>query len=840
VEFTGRIAATNDGRPGAKWLAAGVVALLSAHAGIAYAQPADTPGCARPDTLVYVGDADFPPYEYYDENGTPAGFNVELMRALSHHLGKPIEIRLLPGSDARRARELGPPVLFSAGYVAARAEQFDFLPQTTTVRSSVLMRAGRASYPSLTSGFGGLRIAIQEGTPSLAIFSELPPGTRPAIVSTQSHRASVALLAGGQVDAVAGAGAALRWHAARSGVESFVEIPMSSRPYRLAIRKGCAAAVSDVAAALDRLTSQGVVEQIADHTIAPAAAPGLSRRALFAAGSGVALLFALALGWTWTLQRTVHARTIALSSAFAEQKRLADILRSNEDRLAFAMDVIGEGVWEWELDTGRLRASTRWAGSFGYAPEEAPTDYDSWMAYIHPEDRERVARAARVHIEGRAPRFEATYRVPRKNGDWIWVLDRGRIVRYDADGKPLRIVGALKDITVQLAAERALHEAKEAAEATSRAKSTFLATVSHEIRTPLNAVIGTASLLDSTPLDNNQRELVALVKRGGESLLAVVNDVLDFTKIESGRIELDIQPFALATFVNDTLALIEQAAIEKGLRLESRIDADSPAWVMGDVTRLRQILLNLLSNAIKFTTNGGVRVEVSSRPAAPGSSHVTIAVHDSGIGVPPDRIDRLFQPFTQVDSSTTRRFGGTGLGLAISQRLAELMGGALHVETAEGVGSTFKVALTLEHASAPKEPAVAKPAAAAETRLRVVLAEDNAVNQLVQRRMLRQLGCSCDVTGNGVELLAAVANTAYDVAILDIQMPEMDGLEAARQLRQRGHDNVFLIALTADVTTETRDSCLAAGFDEYLSKPVTAERLAAALARAMDREHLRA
>jgi PAS domain S-box-containing protein len=787
--------------------------------------------CSRPPALVYVGDRDFPPYEYHDDTGQPAGFNVALIHALAQELGTPIEIRLLPGSEVRRARETGAAHLFSAGYVPTRAAQYDFLAPTTTVRSSVVMRAGRASYPSMATGFRGLRIAIQEGTPSLAMFDALPDAERPITVPTQSHRASIALLAGAQVDAVAGAGATLRWHALRSGLDRIVEIPIDARPYMLAARKGCAATLSDVAGAVERLKAQGVVDQIADHTLASAAVPAWSRRTTIAVTAGIALVFAIGLTWTWTLRRTVQARTIALSSAFVEQKRLADILRSNEDRLAFAMDVIGEGAWEWDLQTGRIDASTRWAGSFGYQPEDAPATYDAWMAYVHPEDRARVAGAAKAHIEGRAPRFEATYRVPRKTGEWLWVLDRGRVVRWDANGMPVRMVGALKDITVQLEAERALHEAKDAAEATSRAKSAFLAMISHEIRTPLNAVIGTAGLLDTTPVDAAQRELIALIRRGGESLLAVVNDVLDFTKIESGRIELDVHPFALRPFVADTVALIEQSALEKGLRFETTIDPAAPDWLLGDVTRLRQILLNLLSNAVKFTAYGSVRVEVGASAADGAASHLRIAVRDTGIGIPPARVDRLFQPFTQVDSSTTRRFGGTGLGLAISQRLAELMGGKLSLATKEGVGSTFTLTVTLPHA-APVETAAARPVVTPPPPLRVVLAEDNPVNQLVQRRMLAKLGCTCDVTGNGVELLAAVAKGDYDVAILDIQMPEMDGLEAARQLRRRGHDDLWLIALTADVTTETRDSCFAAGFDQYLSKPVTAERLAAVLAKA--------
>lgn len=531
-----------------KYLGAGVLLWIACLPAAATAQTAAA--CPPPGKpLLYIGDRDFPPYEYLDEQKRPAGFNIEVVQALSRELGVPVDIRLLSWADARQARERGAADLFSAGYVPARSDQFDFLAATTTIRSSILMRPGRESYPSTASDVKGLRIAIQDGAPSAAGFDQLPPEERPTIVETPSHRGSIALLVAGQVDAAAGAGAALRWHALDAGIDSPVEISVSSRPYMLVTRKGCGRPMAHVASAVVRLKETGLIDQIADRTLAPRT-PQFGRRQVLVVAAIVLTLAVAGLGWNWTLRRTVRTRTRALSSALGEQQRLIDVIQSNEGRLAFAMDVIGEGVWEWDLETDQIRASTRWAGSFGYRPEEAPTSYATWMSYVHPEDRDRVAAAARAHIAGHTPRFEATYRVPRKGGEWIWVVDRGRIVRRDASGKPTRMVGALKDITMQLAAERALQEAKDAAEATSRAKSAFLATISHEMRTPLNAVIGTATLLEHSTLNDEQRELLRLLKRSGDSLLTVVNDVLDFTKIESGRIELDERPFNLQQTVD--------------------------------------------------------------------------------------------------------------------------------------------------------------------------------------------------------------------------------------------------------------------------------------------------
>jgi CheY-like chemotaxis protein len=278
---------------------------------------------------------------------------------------------------------------------------------------------------------------------------------------------------------------------------------------------------------------------------------------------------------------------------------------------------------------------------------------------------------------------------------------------------------------------------------------------------------------------------------------------------------------------------VEHVARQKTLRLEACFAPDTRGWFHGDDTRLRQILLNLLSNAVKFTERGGVGIDLAARESSADRVMLRIAVTDSGIGIPADRLERLFRPFSQVDSSTTRRFGGTGLGLAISRRLAELMGGTIDVETADGEGSTFTLHVSFARAEAPVAatlaPVVAGQLAGA---LRVILAEDNPVNQIVQLRMLRQLGYDADVAATGVDLLDSFRKAEYDVVLLDVQMPVMDGIEAARQLRHRGFKRARLIALTADVTSETRRACLDAGIDEFLSKPVQIDELADVLSRA--------
>ena len=371
------------------------------------------------------------------------------------------------------------------------------------------------------------------------------------------------------------------------------------------------------------------------------------------------------------------------------------------------------------------------------------------------------------------------------------------------------------------------------AEGATRAKSAFLATMSHEIRTPLNAVIATASLLEQTPLTAEQHELVDVIKKGGDSLLSVVSDVLDFSKIEADKLELDSQPFDVRSLMSDTVALVERSAGAKGLQVQAEIDRGFPRWVLGDINRLRQVLLNLLSNATKFTERGRIAFSATAEPVEHDDGRVTltISVSDTGVGIPEERLSRVFEPFTQADSSTTRRFGGTGLGLAISQHLVRLMGGTLRATSTVGDGSTFVITLPVTLAPAPSVAPSLLNAAGQWSHLRVLLAEDNPVNMMVQKKILTNLGVNLDVATDGGAAVELASATRYDLILLDLQMPVMDGLQAAKTLRRRGI-NTWLIAVTADVTTETRIACIASGFNDFISKPLTVRDVAAAFERA--------
>jgi two-component system sensor histidine kinase/response regulator len=651
----------------------------------------------------------------------------------------------------------------------------------------------------------------------------------------------------------------------------------------------------------------------------------------------------------------------------SDLKHTKAALGSVEIRLERALRGTQDGLWEIDLLTQVSWYGLRFGELLGYSAEELGSSHEQFVARIHPEDRERVAASLENHLERRAV-YDLEFRVRHKAGHYEWMRARGQAERA-ADGTPLRLAGAMQLITDRKLAEQASLEAKLTAEAANRAKSSFLANLSHEIRTPMNGVIGMSQILAETPLDNTQREYLDIIRGSAKALLSLINGVLDLSKIEADRLELENVEFDLIHMLYETVAATALQSAAKGIELIVSIEAEVPVMIRADPGRLRQVVLNLLGNAVKFTHEGHITVHVATQVVANDRAALTVEVTDTGIGIPADRLDRLFKSFSQVDSSTTRHYGGTGLGLSIVKRLAELMGGDVGVRSDSGKGSTFWVRvevdvvkqqparmpiglgrkiLIVDDLSAARDSLALKlklygyetvsvgsvdealeqlsknlsfdlvladelmpmrggldllellrsdgrfarlplillslfgaehdttnhehrpnavglkpiraihlatlidqvltgktphapiltsspPARPAFRGNKILLVEDNPVNQRVAQRILQNLGSEVTIANNGAEALERIAAAAFDAVLMDCQMPVMDGFTATRRIRvlesSHGLKRLPIIALTANVMSEDRENCIAAGMDAHLGKPIEPGQLLEVLNR---------
>lgn len=523
-----------------------------------------------------------------------------------------------------------------------------------------------------------------------------------------------------------------------------------------------------------------------------------------------------------------------------ELNALNEKLEETNEVFEVAVNASSAGVFDWRIDTDQVIFSEQSRKMLDLSIEEFPDHLDSWRDRLHPDDSPRLEAAIIDHFNRSTP-YDVTYRIRHGDGNWRWWRSTGLALR-DEDGNLKRFVGFNVDISK-------LKYAEEEARTANETKSSFLANMSHEIRTPLNAILGMADVLRRDETSPKKRERLELIRSAGDTLLRIVDDVLDLSKVEKGKVEFETVSFDCDDLVHSVASIFALKADEKGLLFDVQTNLKGESCFNGDPTRIRQILTNLISNAVKFTDDGKVSVAVHSEPLpdqvqgseTAGKVGLVFTVSDTGSGIRSEAIERLFEPFTQTDETVTRRHGGTGLGLAIAQQLAIRMGGHIDVETEPGKGSTFTFTLALE----PAESHQATPSVgdtndsarqsheSAETPLSILVAEDNAQNRIVLEAILEVFGVEMSFAENGREAVHAWDRGNFDVILMDIQMPIMNGIDATREIRsreaKRGLSPIPIIAVSANVMHHQVDQYYAAGMNGVVGKPIKVPKLISAL-----------
>ena len=533
------------------------------------------------------------------------------------------------------------------------------------------------------------------------------------------------------------------------------------------------------------------------------------------------------------LSQTIR-NIIRLHDSEKQWKEAEEALLLSQTRLMEAQRIAHIGNWELMCSPFDIYWSDEVYSIFSVDKESFVASYRKALEAIHPEDRRKIH--ASIREAQPSGRFNFDFRIIKPNGEYLFAYSQGHVV-YESDGKIKKIIGTVQDVTKWKTVESELRKNKILAEESMKVKEQFLANMSHEIRTPMNGIIGLSSLMLNSELNQEQREYVSAIKASGDNLLVIINDILDFSKLESGKMTFEKASFNLKETIKFILDILRPKAIQKGILLESIVDSSLPEFIVGDSVRLNQILMNLIGNAIKFTEQGSVALKVNIIKEGTDDLELEFQVRDTGIGIPDDKKDSIFESFTQASNNTTRKFGGTGLGLTITKKLVELQDGKIWVDSKLNEGSVFCFSLKFLKKASKKEGGDLHLDSAESIEflkgLSVLLVEDNPINQLVAKKVLDNVGCKVVSAENGRIAIEKLHAGNYDIILMDIQMPEMDGYQATEYIRHRmdyPKRDIPILALTASALNGESKRCFEAGMNDYISKPYNSQSLYAKMA----------
>lgn len=821
-----------------KWLLLGMLLLgitaavsVGATAGGASALTAEEKAwLSAHGPIVFVSQVSYPPFEFRQKDGSMDGICIELVHWMATEMGFQARFVSMSFEQAQQAVLSNQvDVITSLFYSANRAERFLFTPSFVDVPASIFVASDRPDISRLAD-LRGKHIAIQRGDYAKEFLDSRGISYEP--VATENFAQATDAVIAGTADALIGDEQIVLYHlysnrltncAKKTGEPLYVGkncMAVSTANPQLAaiLTKGLQHARE--AGVIDAITRKWLGTELqADQGQLTALLPYLIAAGVLAVGALLVISV-----WNYRLRHAVDQKT-------AELKQLVTVLSEEAGRRRLLFERSRDGVVAVTTDGKVLEANQRFAEMLGYSMEEAVNLHIwDWDAILNKD--QILGMADQIGSDGEI--FETRHR--RKDGTDFDVEVCSSTCFWE--GRKL-IYCNCRDITERKRYEADLLEARQAAEAANQAKSEFLANMSHEIRTPMSGVLGMTELLEFTPLNEEQHEYLECIKSSGASLLALINDILDLSKIEAGKVELEYVPFSLRRAVNDVVATQVSLVHKKRLRLQSNFAVELPDLVLGDQLRFKQIMHNLLANAVKFTDQGSITINGSVLEQQQYQVMVQIKVCDTGIGMSPEALEKIFRPFSQADNSTTRRFGGTGLGLTICRQLADLMGGTIRVESTANQGSCFYLEL-LFGVTNPSMSVQDSDGDQLTTQnwsgpaLKILLAEDNQVNQRLVVGLLKRMGMEPVVVDNGKEAVDRWRQGDIDLLLLDIQMPILGGEEALHQIRSHEQEtgrHTPAVALTAHALRGDHERLLQQGFDGYLAKPLAFSMLVAELER---------